>query len=222
MRLSFYLELAGCCRNRIGSYRRRWNRWFCDDQWNDTVVVSTMIEVSRSCLEAGNGKRGGNWKCDGRRGTGDRDGNSDMLGCKWKRVRKLQEVRLYSLYMRIIMRIIFVTKIIIKRHFVKKTLSKQFYKKKPLFRKYQNDIYTYAQKNVIQKKWDFLEWHSFGKIKIFNIKRHLRHYFYRYLTFIYGFRIDTKMCAISDKQRHKTLPRVTDTQTSWWRLIRYI
>lgn len=49
------------------------------DQWNSSAVgVSAMIEASRSNPEAGNGKRGGNWKCDGRRGTGDRDGDPDV------------------------------------------------------------------------------------------------------------------------------------------------
>lgn len=60
------------------AYRRRWGWWLCDDQWNGTAEVSTMIEVSRSSLEAGNGKRGGNWKCDGRCGAGDRDGDPDI------------------------------------------------------------------------------------------------------------------------------------------------
>lgn len=60
------------------AYRRRWGWWLCDDQWNGTAEVSTMIEVSRSSLEAGNGKRGGNWKCDGRCGARDRDGDPDI------------------------------------------------------------------------------------------------------------------------------------------------
>lgn len=66
------------------AYRRRWGWWLCDDQWNCITEVSTMIEVSRSSLEAGNGKRGGNWKCDGRRGTGDREMAIRILRWRWK------------------------------------------------------------------------------------------------------------------------------------------
>lgn len=78
VKLPLETELETRCHGWINHYRRRWGWRLCDDQWNGIAEVSTLIEVSRSSPEAGNGKRGGNWKCDGRRSTGERDGNPDI------------------------------------------------------------------------------------------------------------------------------------------------